>query len=259
MEDKQAFMALVAEVEEIARTQGRPPSAGELEEYFADMHLTGEQIGAILTYLQEKRQQEQEIPETDEPEQGSGQEKEEPSRFITMYKQDLKHLPVTDEKRERELLEKVLSGDKEAAREYVESKLPMVIPVVDAYEDQAKAKMVPKEELLQEANLALVSAVAVLDEVLIPAGAENPCAAAWEYLTACMEEAIRQCIDGESGQKDMETTVVAKTNLLYEAKKYLKEENGGFEPDVKTLAEYTRMSEQEVRDILNLTGKKGKA
>ncbi len=259
MEDKQAFMALVAEVEEIARTQGRPPSAAELEEYFADMHLSGEQIGAILTYLQEKRQQEQQIMETDAAEEASGQEKEAPSRFITMYKQDLEHLPVADEQREQELLEAVLSGDKEAAREYVEGKLSMVFPVVDAYEEQARARMVPKEEILQEANLALVSAVAALDEVLIPAGTDNPCAAAWEYLTACMEEAIRQCIDGESGQRDMETTVMAKTNLLYEAKKYLKEENGGFEPGIRSLAEYTRMSEQEVEELLNLTGKKGKA
>lgn len=259
MEDKQAFMALVAEVEEIARTQGRPPSAEELEEYFEDMHLSGEQIGAILTYLQEKKQQEQEITQTDEPEAGSGQKKEKNSRFLTMYKRELECLAVTDERRERELIEAILSGDGDAAREYVEGKLPLVLPLVDSYEKQADAEMVPKEELLQEANLALVGGVAALNDVVVPAGTDNPCAAIWEYLVKRMEEAIRQCIDGESGQKDMETTVVAKTNLLYEAKKYLKEENGGFEPDISALAEYTRMPEQEVRDLLNLAGKKGKA
>lgn len=258
MEDKQAFMSLVAEVEEIARTQGRPPSAEELEEYFADMHLTGEQIGAILTYLQEKKQQ-QEIAQPGVPETDSGQEKGASSRFITIYKRELKYLAVADENRERELLEAVLSGAPDAAREYVEGKLPLVLPLVDAYGKRADAEMVPKEELLQEANLALVSGVAALNDAVIPAGTDNPCAAAWEYLVRCMEEAIRRCIDGESGQKDMETTMVAKTNLLYEAKKYLKEENGGFEPDISALAEYTRMPEQEVRALLNLSGKKGTA
>ena len=64
-------------------------------------------------------------------------------------------------------------------------------------------------------------------------------------------KAIQNMIDSVTAAKDWESTVLAKTNLLHEAAKYLAEENGR-EATPWDLAEYTKIPLAEIHDLLDL-------
>ena len=65
---------------------------------------------------------------------------------------------------------------------------------------------------------------------------------------------MQACISEYAGEDDSESAIVGKINLVNEAKKYLTEENGA-EPDLKQLSDYTRMTEEELADLLALIDK----
>ncbi len=61
-------------------------------------------------------------------------------------------------------------------------------------------------------------------------------------------EAYRRELEGEANS---ENSILAKVSLVYEAKKILAQENGTI-PTVEELCEYTKISPQEITDILAL-------
>ena len=73
-------------------------------------------------------------------------------------------------------------------------------------------------------------------------------------LLAAVEQAMQASISEYAGEDDSESAMIGKVNLVNEAKKYLKEETG-IEPGVKELAEYTKMAEEELADLLTLMDK----
>ena len=110
-----------------------------------------------------------------------------------------------------------------------------------------KNKGVRVEDLIQEGNMGLVMAVNELEGV-----AE---AVEEAYLLNVIEHAIVAAIDEESNEESEEDTIVAKANLIREAAKHLEEELGQA-PSVKELQEFTKITEEEIRDILNLSKEK---
>ena len=61
-----------------------------------------------------------------------------------------------------------------------------------------------------------------------------------------------EVVDENIGEKDQEASVVAKTGLISEAAKYLAEELGRV-ATAKELADYTKLSEQEIESVLKLS------
>ena len=59
-------------------------------------------------------------------------------------------------------------------------------------------------------------------------------------------------IDETTTEKDWESTVLAKTNLLHEAAKYMTEEMGRV-PTIEELSEYTKIAREEIKDIMGLS------
>ena len=59
-------------------------------------------------------------------------------------------------------------------------------------------------------------------------------------------------IDEMTESKDWESAMLAKTNLLHEAAKYMAEEMGRM-PTVEELSEYTKISRDEIKDIMGLS------
>lgn len=243
-------MELVQEVQEIERTQGKPLSASEIQAYFADMNLDEKQTEALMLYFQEKK-------EESSPEEKKEPEGESESRFVTMYMEELKYVKSVDSEKEENMLESILNGEETEISSYTEAKLTLVMEVIEQFEERAMLKAIPKEELIQEGNLSLVLAIHGLKDQDLKEDKKNVCAAANLYLRSCIENALREMIDEEGETKDWTSTVVAKTNLLYEAKKYLEEENGGIAPTIKQLSEYTKIPEMEILDIQSLTLGKG--
>ena len=73
-------------------------------------------------------------------------------------------------------------------------------------------------------------------------------------LIQTVETAMKSYIQEVTGAGDVENAVVGKVTLVGEARKYLMEKNGQ-EPSLRELAQYTRMSESELKDMLDLIRK----
>lgn len=72
------------------------------------------------------------------------------------------------------------------------------------------------------------------------------------FLTESVRQAMVEAVDEEIGNSDWENSMLAKSNLVNEAAKYLAEDLGRV-ATVQELAEYTRLTEQEILDLRTLS------
>lgn len=75
-----------------------------------------------------------------------------------------------------------------------------------------------------------------------------------EELLTAVEEAMKSCIREQTGEDENENSVVGKVALVSEAVNYLKKQNGA-QPTQKELADYVKIPEDELADILYMIDK----
>ena len=75
-------------------------------------------------------------------------------------------------------------------------------------------------------------------------------------LESFVRKAMEEYRQETQGRNSGDHTILAKVNLVHEARKALAEENGTI-PALQELSDYTRIPVEEVRDILALSRKKG--
>ena len=107
--------------------------------------------------------------------------------------------------------------------------------------------------MIAEGNIGILMALERIGST--PADFRKGTAPDLDRIHSVIEEEIRlaieNMIDSVTAAKDWESTVLAKTNLLHEAAKYLAEENGR-EATPWELAEYTKIPLAEIHDLLDL-------
>lgn len=74
----------------------------------------------------------------------------------------------------------------------------------------------------------------------------------FEDLNSEIQQAIENFIDETTESKDWEDAILAKTNLLNEAAKYMTEEIGRV-PTIDELSEYTKISREEINNLRGLS------
>lgn len=104
------------------------------------------------------------------------------------------------------------------------------------------------EDILQEGNMGLFIRLTEL------CGAGTVVESVEEELAAAVRVAIQSCITEFAGEDDGENAMLGKINLVNEARKYLAGRKGT-EPTVAELADYTKMTEEELADILSMINK----
>ena len=62
---------------------------------------------------------------------------------------------------------------------------------------------------------------------------------------------MRACITENAGKEDDENAIIGKVSLVNEAKKYLASQNGR-EPSAAEIAEYTKLTIEELTGILSM-------
>lgn len=267
MLDKLKFLEMLTSIVEIAKTQENTLTQEEIKAYFKGMELETEHYDHIYAYLAENRITVKGFlvsPEAHTPSVNSGEEAEateeaakkttkisgktgtkssskKDSKFLKMYLKDLATLTRLSAGQEEVYLKQLISGEESVLRALTDHWLFKVVDIARTFEGKGAIL----EDLIQEGNMGLLSG---LQELL---GRKDNIDGA-EYLKESIEKAIIDYIDELASGTDWGTTVVAKTNLLSEAAKYLAEEFGRV-ATIKELSEYTRISEQEIEDILTLS------
>ena len=255
MLDKIAFMETLHSVQEVARTSLTPLSKEEIQTYFKDMELTKEQEEMVYQYLlhpqeeivsESKDESESENEAEADCETGNGLKAEENSvaeRAVSarfhMYLDEIGDIPVLTDQQETALYERLANGEEQVIAELSTGWLKKVVEIASGYQ----ADDVLLDDMVQEGNMGLLMGL----QSLLGKKTSNP----KKTLEQFVREAIEGYVDEESGEGEQENSILAKVSLVHEAKETLAKELGS-EPSIRQLAEYTRISEEEISDIVSL-------
>lgn len=247
MLDQEKFMSLLKEIKEVARVQENSMTKEEIAQYFQGLDVQDAQLNAVYQYLAEngirvpgfvmKRIENQK--EDNEDEQVVEEEKK--SVAHRLYLEELESLELISDQERTKLFLQVRDGSEEAKLHLMEAYLPVVVELAEKYKD----KGMPVEDLIQEGNIGLLQALAKVGEIANIDDADT-------FLVETIRQAMVEAADLEMVEEDWESTVLAKSSLINEAAQYLAEDLGRV-ATVKELAEYTKLSEQEIQDIRQLS------
>lgn len=251
MTDQNSFMETVKAVAEIVRISEAPLSRSEMLSYFSDMNLSEEQENIVLQYLTSPPE-EHDVPENAEGHMVSEnsteheisedeiEQTEEKPAILKVYMDELADLPVYTQKERREMYQALLSGDDKEISSIVEMWLSKVTQIAQKYE-QPKISL---EDLIQEGNMALFLKLTELCGTGEQAQIE-------QELNNAIETGIMQFASRLAGENELESAMRGKVSLVYEASQFLKKETG-HEPSLEEIADYTKLQEDELNDIMDM-------
>ncbi len=246
MIDKINFMETLRSVAELTRTSNEPLSKEEVMSYFTDMELTKEQQDMVYQYILQPHDEEV-VPEEQDVEESTNQKESDPAdeeevpAFFKMYQEDVNELSVISDDEEKALYRRLLDGDASTIEALTDKWLSRVLTIAKEY----SIHKVNMEDLVQEGNIGLLSGLSnLLGNPQIPQ--------VEEYIRESVKKSMEDFIDEMMEEQDWESTVVAKATLIHEANKALAEELGRI-PTKEELSEYTKLSLDEIQDILDLS------
>ena len=141
----------------------------------------------------------------------------------------------------QQFYERLLSGEESVVHSVIEMHLKRVVTLAGKYKNRG----VPLEDLIQEGNLTLTLAVS---ECL----GNSEISDVKKEIDRLIRARLIELVDSQTESHGLENTILAKTNLIHEATKILAEEWGRL-ATVEELAEYTKMSEEEIRTYVELS------
>lgn len=283
MVDKITFMETLRSVQEIARTSTEPMSKEEIQTYFKEMDLSEEQQEMIYQYLlhpqEEPTEEESEdLSETEETEQSGSADtkgnstdaagnkitqnsvdKAKNAPHFQMYLDEIQQIPELSKEQEILLYERLLAGEETVIADISGQWLRKIIEIAGAY----ATDKVLLEDLVQEGNIGLLLGAQQLlgakkdstdEEFAVElSDGKEPYAAAEHRLEIFVRDAMERYRQEIEGENNSEHTILAKVSLVHEARKALAEETGTT-PTLQELSDYTRISIEEITDILALPG-----
>lgn len=244
MTDQNTFMELIKSVAEIIKTSEEPMSEEEILGYFSDMDLDDQQKKIIMEYLLNPPEETAEEENGQEEMAESSEENSGQSAILKMYLDELSCLPGYSREEEHEMYKALLQGEESVQQPISDSWLKRVITIAEKYIEPK----INVEDLIQEGNMALFVTLKNLCGSREPVDVES-------VLEESIEKGIMTYASEINGERELENTVLGKVSLVHEAQKLLTEEKGVV-PDVEELAEYTKMSIDELEDILGMIKEK---
>lgn len=261
MENQDRFLGLLREMVEIAHAQQDRLTKEEIRKYLDGQELTEKNMQAVYHYLGENRivvEGYDFVPESatraaghmDKKEKMAAGKETRREANMRLYHQEVERLSG-DLGKEEAMLLSFLKGDFSLKNVIIEKYLHKVVEFAQRY----KKRNVPLDEVIAEGNLGVMAAMQIImenhEEYILPGGGVD---IAKFFGTLEMEtiHAMECYIDGRTDSKDWENTMLAKTNLLHEAVKYMTEEMGRM-PTLEELSEYTKISGREIKEISGLS------
>lgn len=281
MEQKIIFREMLTEILELADERGNCLTTQEIDEFFANTHLSREQMELVYEYLigrkvqvkgyeskgehvpggredQEKelkdsKKRQAEAALSREGDGGaaagesfpkpseSGEDDENPSA-LELYLKELEGMGEAGTEEELELFHLAADGDGAAKSRLIELYLPLVCRLAGDY--QGEEFLV--EDLIQEGNVGLLLAV---DQVERQESLAAYQARLMNAVNQYMEDVIRE----QKDLRDLGEGIVSRVNHLSQAIHNLEEELE-HRVSVEELSAYLEMPAEEIRDILRMAG-----
>jgi len=277
MEEQSRFLEMLQGIKEIAGAQQNVLTKEEIKKYLGEEGLSEEQMDAVYHYLgenhikvegytyipagaEEKKAVMGNVGEKKgfgmakaaEKEKKTGSAAKESRREANMrlYRQEIARVADNLEEAE-EMILSFLHGDLSVKGIIIEKYLKRVTEIADGY----KKRNMPMDEVIAEGNVGLMVAMQIIEqnrmEYILPDGRLDA-NKFFGTLNLEISHAMETYIDEMAISKDWENAMLAKTNLLHEATKYMVGEIGRI-PTIEELSEYTKISREEIKDIMELS------
>lgn len=234
MLEQSAFLDTLNSVKEIIATSEVPMKEAEILSYFKDMNLDAEKQAMVLEYLLNPDNYKQDEAADTQQNETSEPEGEEQVNVYQMYLDELEGLNTYSEEELDDMYKKLLQGDSSMVEKISSAWLMRVTQIAQQY-------MEPKlvlEDLVQEGNLSLFMRLQTLcgsmEKVIVE-----------EELNLAIEQGVLSYASMIRDAKEMESSVVAKVNLMKAAMDVLTEEEGRV-PTIQELSKYTKMTVEEL-------------
>lgn len=169
-----------------------------------------------------------------------------------------------EDETEMQLYQALLSGNTSVIAAISTQWLKRVFAIAEGYKDRGCLL----EDLVQEGNMGLLTELHAIAETACgrkdqEAASDKthseeksePTGTCTESLHRQLREAVKNAIEEylgeESGIEQMNEIILGKVSLVHAAQKFLTEEKGA-KPSMQELAAYTKISAEEITDILSL-------
>ncbi|MCD8348935.1 MAG: hypothetical protein LUD16_13540 [Lachnospiraceae bacterium] len=249
MENRIIFREKLTELKAAADEAGGVLTKTKIREMLKTMPLEENHFQLIFDYLAEQKIRVVESEETDdgscrrpEEEDDAAQPDEEERRSLSLYVEELEALSEIDDAEEVRLLERIRSGDDGAKERLIGIYLPLICSMAEDYGED----VLPSEDLIQEGNLGLLSAVDSLGEF-------DSAAACRVHILNQIRETMEQAVSQGQDKHKMDEGLLSRINHLNEAIHNL-ERDLGHKVSAEEVSAYLEMPVEEIEDLLRVTG-----
>lgn len=257
-ENAQKFLEKMNELVALGKKKKRILDVQEINDFFADMELSAEQMEKVFEYLEghnidvlritadtdddvdidnmiaEEEEVDMENIDLSVPE---GVSIEDPVR---MYLKEIGKVPLLSAEREIELAKRMEEGDEDAKKELAEANLRLVVSIAKRYVGRGMLFL----DLIQEGNLGLIKAVEKFD---YHKGYKFSTYATW-----WIRQAITRAIADQARTIRIPVHMVETINKLIRVSRQLLQELGR-EPLPEEIAKELDMPVERVREILKIS------
>ena len=227
---------MLTEIKNDADAAGGIITREKIKEILKNLPLEEEHFQLIYDYLAEQNIH---VLESEEDAQELPEGK---SNSLSLYVEELMRIEQEVSEDENELFHQVMREEEGAKARLIEWYLPMICDMANEYEGEE----IPVEDLIQEGNLGLLTAMETLGEYDSPAA----CRA---HILNSINEAMENAIRSGQENREMGDGIVSRVNHLNEAVKNL-ERDLEHKVSAEELSAYLEMPLEEIRDILRMSG-----
>lgn len=232
------FAGKLEEIRKLAKEQGNILSKEQVENAFAEIDITKEQLEPVFAYLKSKN------IGIGEPVNIEEVLTKEDKDYLTEYVESLKELPMLSDGEKRAYAMSAIAGDGVGKLNMINLFLPQVVDIAKLYTGQG----VLLEDLIGEGNVALATGVEMLGCLEDPEEVDGMLG---KMIMDAMEEYIAE--NTEAKKADMQ--VVDRVNNISDQARELAESLQR-KITVEELAAETGIDEEEIREAVKLSGNK---
>ena len=236
MNQEALFARTLEQVKEQAAGQGGWIGEEEVQEAFAPLGLSGEQLQMVYDYLVKHK------IGIGAPVNPDDYLTEEEKNYLQNYQDELESLPKATPGEKEAITLSAMAGDLDAQGQLAIFYLPDVVEVARLYSGQG----VPLEDLIGEGNLALTAGVSML-------GALERTDEAQGMLGKMMMDAMEELIQQQQTAEKADQKMTQRINKVLEAARSLSEELHR-KVTVEELAQEAKLSEKAIREAVRLSG-----
>ncbi len=238
MDREVRFAKALEAVKEKAKEQNHSISKEQVEEAFAPLELTGEQMEMVYQYLHQHKISVGEQIDLDEYLQ------EEEKDYLENYLEELRALPDASEGEREAITLSAMAGDADAQKRLTEVFLPEVAEIAKLYAGQG----VYLEDLIGEGNVAVAMGVTML-------GALEHASEVRGMLAKLIMDAMEEYIAENAEESKKDKRIADKVNKVADAANELYEELHR-KVTIEELMNETGMSRKAIEDAARMSGNK---